>query len=209
MIILKETKKTKLSPRKRRGWTQVADGRSSQANAATSRWLCDRHSTGKTTRSHIRQRFDCKRNPAARDESWAVVLVRRGCHLLVDWWSCVPGNRRRRKGGKRMLVERRRCPRLSLPKKNNTQITVMLSDLWSITVTFNVALSQRHAHTHTHFHEDTSHTAPSCLTTQYWTCDGVKVRAGMRTRVAQAGRHHQQSTDDDDGGVSFHSAALM
>lgn len=33
-----------------------------------------------------------------------------------------------------------------------------------------------------------------------WTCDGVKVRAGMRTRVAQAGRHHQQSTDDDDGG---------
>lgn len=34
----------------------------------------------------------------------------------------------------------------------------------------------------------------------------MRVRAGMRTRVA--GRHHQQSTDDDDG-VSFHSATLM
>lgn len=35
-----------------------------------------------------------------------------------------------------------------------------------------------------------------------WTCDCMRVKAGMRSRVAQAGReagrHHQQSTDDDD-----------
>lgn len=209
MIILKETNKqkktTKLSPRKRRGGTQVADGRSSQANAATSRWLCDRHSTGKTTRSHIRQSFDCKRNPAAREESRAVVWWGEAAICWSTGGVASQGIEGGGKGGKRMLVERRRCPRLSLPQKN-THIIVMLSDLWSITVTFNVALSQRHAHTH--FYEDTSHTAPSCLTTQYghatvWRW-GQAWGPEWRRQAGITNRAQMMTM-----GVSSHSAALM
>lgn len=76
----------------------------------------------------------------------------------------------------------------------NTHVVVMLS----ITVTLHVALSQRHAHTH--FPRGHKSHGSVMFDDTIWTCDGVRVRAGMRTRVAQAGRHHQQSTDDDDGG---------
>lgn len=118
--IKRNKKKSKLSPRKRRGGTQVADGRSSQANAATSRWLCDRHSTGKTTRSHIRQSFDCKRNPAAREESRAVVWWGEAAICWSTGGVASQGIEGGGKGGKRMLVERRRCPRLSLPPKKHS-----------------------------------------------------------------------------------------
>lgn len=45
----------------------------------------------------------------------------------------------------------------------------------------------------------------SCLGRVISTCDGMRVKAGMRSRAARAGRHHQQSTDDDnDGGEFWH-----
>lgn len=94
-----------MSPWRGGAGAQVADGRSSQANAATSRCLRDRHSTDKTTQSHIRQSFDCKRNPAA--QGLGSGLLRRCCHLLVNWWNCSPGNRSRRKGGRGQEVGRK------------------------------------------------------------------------------------------------------
>lgn len=54
---------------------------------------------------------------------------------------------------------------------------------------------------HTHFCEVTDETLDRVWDT-LTTCDCMKVKAGMRSRVAQAGRqagrHHQQSTEHDD-----------
>lgn len=141
---------------KRRGWTQVADGRSSQANASTSRCCCDRHSTDKTTQSHIRQSFDCKRNPGG--QGLGCGLVRRGCHLLVNWWNCSPGNRSWRKGREKDVG--RKTPYSSPSAPPQTHISQ------SCFTTVEVSRSVNDTHIRTHFYQYTSHTAPSCLTPQ-------------------------------------------
>lgn len=103
---------------RRRGWTQVADGRCSRAEEQTHPDMCGIITPRYNQQEVLRQSLTAKTpellamfgviksGPVTQELSCG--LVREGSHLLVDWWNYNPGRKgeekREKKGGREVLL---------------------------------------------------------------------------------------------------------
>lgn len=153
-------------PRRRQGWSQVADGRCSQAGEQTHPGVCvcvhvEKSLNSKATRS-FKAEFDCSswwvlRGPVLLQLSCG--LVREGSPLLAEGWNYNPrrkggdGRGGKKKSGREVLhspgsltICLKTLPSSCLEDIQRTNINQTHAGL--ITMTFNIQHSQSRTHTH-------------------------------------------------------------